>query len=321
MKNYTLAIGALALSLALAACGGGGSSSSGGLGGGIIPATPTPTVTPTAQPSPTTAPPTTSTVSGKVVQVTGPLSSSTWNFAEPTGCGSTVTSPCTTYPTPPPTLPSVNATPGVGSGIASATVYAVANAEVSGIPSHPIAVATTAPDGSFSITLPAGSPATIGLIAANGTFDPATGATVNNESLAHANVAVGNAATLYIDTLSPDEIGGFTALNQDRAAIGLAPITSDTLAEAYARATVSTVPGSPACTYAAPSWYPNLGGVGSLNIASDEDGPQLPAILQFDNSLWNNQADSIVGLAGLYQVPACGGVSFAANYYIEAYAL
>ena len=240
----------LLASVFLAACGGGG----GGSTASLTPSAPTsaPTGVPTT--APTTAPsssPQAATITGKVVQLAGPLSSSTWNLAAPSGCPAPQTnSPCTTYPTPIPSplLPTAASTPGVGPGIGGVHIYVTTlqGAVVNGIPQSPIASATTSPNGTFSISIPVSSMPTsapngvsVGLLAINGTsISSSTGTSNLGYTIAHADAQPGTAVTLYIDTLDGDKQSAFAWVNSFLASNDQPPIVADTVSQAVARLTV-----------------------------------------------------------------------------------
>jgi hypothetical protein len=305
----------LAALMMLAACGGGGGSTG---GGGLPPVISSPTTQPSAQPSTAPISGSATTVSGTVVQMTGPLSSQTWNLAAPTGCTG---GGCVTYPTPPPTLPSATATPGVGAGLAGVTVYAVPNADVAGIPATPLATATTGPSGAFSITLPKGT-SSVGLIALDGpSYNAQTGASSTGFTLGHTQVTAGSTtARLYVDTLSPDEQTAFESLNAARGA--LPPVSSDTLAQADARLAVAQQPGAATCDSTALlvsfTTYKAWGGVGSTGDQyGDGGGGQWSEIVTFQapyNGTWN-----FTGMAAVYQATACGTSPGVFNYYSVLY--
>lgn len=186
---------AVAAVAVLTACGGGSASSSGGV---MLPPTPTATQTPAA-------------IAGKVVQLAGPLA------ADGT--------------------PTVQSTPVAGAGIGGATVYVTANVHAAGtstIPAAPLATATTAPDGTFAITVPNGQ---YGVVVVDGSTIGTGGLSSGGYTQAHAMATTTTPVTLYLDTLTPAEQSGFAAYNAARAAlgIGLSPISSDTLAEAVVR--------------------------------------------------------------------------------------
>lgn len=313
-NRIVIIIGAIALSLALAACGGGGgSSSSGGLGGGVTPATPTPSAI---------------VLTGTVAQLTGPLSSSVWSLPAPGGCPAPTqpTVPCGVYPTPPPLLPTASAQVTAGAAISGATVYVVPANEVdiSGIPPTPIAIATTNPSGSFSFSV---SPSTlngattVGYIVVDGTSVNNDGATNLGYTLAHVVAPISSAPTLLIDRLSNDEESAFTALNDARLTANLPTISSDTIAQAVARLSVSLRPGASSCQDQIndSAVFASFGGIPEPTTAwEDTAGTQWPVVVTY-NSPWNTSAH-LAGLAALYDAPSCGGgATFGISYYAALY--
>lgn len=202
MKRIFFTIALLCSSSALAACGGGGGS--GGTGSSIPP----------TEPPPATATPAPLAIAGKVAQLAGPLAAN----------GS----------------PSPQSTPIAGAGIAGATVYVTAatTAALAAPTASPIATVTTAPDGSFTATLPASvKGGNVGLVAVNGTLGP-NGFTTSGYTVGHTLASVGTTnALLYVDTLTPNEQSGFVAYNAARLALGqgLPVATSDTTLEMTAR--------------------------------------------------------------------------------------
>jgi len=132
--------------------------------------------------------------------------------------------------------------------MADATIYVTTQAGVAtnGVPSNPIAVATTAPDGSFSIVVPAGTPANIGLVAVIGTtISTTTGTTNLGYTVAHADAIVGTPTNLFVDTLDGDEQ---YAIDVEEVALkngGYQPVVVDTMAQAMARLVAATGTTSP----------------------------------------------------------------------------
>lgn len=316
MKRLISILTFAVLSTSLAACGGGG--------GGALPATQA-TSAPTTQPTSTSQQ---TTISGNVAQMTGPLSSSTWNLAAPSGCppASDPSASCTSYPTPPPMLPNTSASPQAGTGVAGVTVYIVAaNAvDTNVIPTAPLATAVTNASGAFTATLSAstlGGATQVGLIAVNGTSIGSNGATNLGYTIAHAVVNVTAKPTLLIDTLSGDEQSAFTALNSDRAAASLAPIASDTIAQAVARLSVAQRPGTATCAdqISDGNYFSTFGGLPGTETAwEDTAGTQWSVIVNY-GSPWNS-ASHLAGLAALYSAPSCGGGFIAnINYYAAEY--
>lgn len=293
MKFSTVFAG-IAIIVAFAACGGGGGS---GGGGSIVPVT-------TPSPGSGTQ---SATISGNVVQMTGPLSSSTWNLAAPTGCPNSSTNGCASYSTSPPTLPSANATPGAGSGIAGATVYAVAtSANLSGTPSAPLAQATTGPTGSFSLTVSGATQ--VALVAVNGTPSPTTGS-ANGYTIAHAIATAGTPVTLYLDRLSGDEQSAFSALNEYRSQAGQTAIYADTILQADARLLVSQMVNAASCSPPATgAFFQTYTGLSSsLTSGTDVAGPQWYYVLGYGANYFSSASIGVGGLAALYQSDGCGG--------------
>jgi hypothetical protein len=283
----------------LAACGGGGSSA----GGSTLPVLPTaapPVVTPT--PTPTAAP----SLSGKVFQVAGPLASNA------TG------------------TPAPSATFAPGAAIAGATVYVTANGGqlTNGIPSQPLATATTGSDGSFTIpgTAIASANGTVGVVVVYGTtISATTGATDKGFTVAHASVTVipNQSISLYVDTLTPDEQSAFTALNADRAQAALPAVSSDTIAQAAARLIAAQMVGQSNCGpwNGAANAFAQLGGIGNVASWEDTAGPNWAAIINYE-SPWNAQTLPYAGLAAQYNAAPCGtGFVGPINYFAGEFVL
>lgn len=300
--------------MSLTACGGGGGIS-GGAGS---------TLPPQPQPSPTTTP---RVISGKLVHMTGPLSSQTWTLAAPSGCTTpkpgnpsyscdgpnncpdpNTNLPCATYPTPLPvsSLPQASATPGVGPGIGGATVYltTTAGAITNGVPANPIATATTAPDGTFSVTV-SGSSTQYGVVAVNGTsISASSGLTNLGFTVAHADATIGTPITLFVDTLDADETDAFTQLNSALTANNKPPVVADTLAQAAARLAAGTN------TFPSASGYISWGGAAgvTLGAANNQDGAYWGSGFAFaptNAPISLATPAAFAGLAATYATPCC----------------
>lgn len=195
-----LTLALVACATLLVGCGGGGST-----GSPTLPPGPTATATPTPS----------ATVSGKVAQLAGPLAAN----------GS----------------PSPQSTPVAGAGVAGVTVYitAATTAALVSPQASPLATATTAPDGTFSVTF--ANPtraASFGVVAVNGTTVGTNGVTNLGYTVAHEVVAAGSTTTLYVDTLTANEQAGFTAYNAARVSANMPAVESDTALEMAARLSI-----------------------------------------------------------------------------------
>ncbi len=202
------------LALTLTACGGGGGGTTGGGGSSTMPPTPTVIATP-------------ATLGGTVVSLAGPLSAA------------------------PSATPNASSTPAAGAPISGATVYLVAsNAALGGIPTSPLAVATTAPNGAFTLTEPTPTQGSYGIIVVDGTSVTNAGVTDRGYTLAHGVVSAGTQPTFYLDTLTASEQAGFSAYNAARATAGLPVVVSDTAAQMLARLSTHLVDASGSCSVA-----------------------------------------------------------------------
>lgn len=290
-------IATAAIALALAACGGGGGMGGSG-GGGIIPTTPPPSTT-------TPAPPT---ISGKVVQLAGPLAAG----ASPS--------------------PNPSSTPVAGAGIGGATVYVVPtynDAGTSAIPSSPVATATTAPDGTFSITVPSAT-TVYGLVVIDGTSIGANGLSSGGYTLAHsfANMtqpALSQNLTLYLDTLTANEQSGFVTYNAARVALGLPQVSSDTIAEAASRIGISANAATGTCQgwNAEYTTFLALGGLQptQASVGTQPSGPYYNTWASSDSASFPGQPGVIfASFAGptLGQPCPSSGSSLPRYYFDEA---
>ncbi|HVA29438.1 MAG TPA: hypothetical protein VNF68_14750 [Candidatus Baltobacteraceae bacterium] len=282
MKLSTLfAVSAIA---ALAACGGGGGGTT---GGGTMPPTPTATATPTPS----------ATLSGKVVQLAGPLAA---NGA-----------------------PTASSTPAAGAGIGGATLY-VTNATTAALvapQSSPLATVTTAPDGSFSVTFANPTKVTtFGVVAMNGTTVGTNGTTNLGYTIAHALVVPGSPSTLYLDTLTTNEQAGFTAYNAARTALSMPTVASDTALEMTARLEiVNNENGLCKSSSNISTEYQAFGGATLPGVAVAGDEPMTP----FYNT-WPSQISfpaqtglDFAGFAGPVSGPVCAGSTLPQNYFAE----
>jgi hypothetical protein len=300
-------IGLLAFALlgvSVAACGGGGSGTSSPI--------PTPTATPTTGaiitiPNPSPSPSSnTTTLSGHVYMLTGPLA--TQGLAAPSGCAGTQA--CASYPTAPPAsaLPGPQATPVAGAPVAGVTVYVTTTAgiAVANVPTSPIATATSAADGSFTVSVSA--PGTYGLYVANGSLASGSAVTSNGYAVTRTSASTGTAATVYVGALSPDEQSAFTTVNSQRVALGYAPITSDLTAQMAARVGVAQRIGAAACDDSGvAAVYSSLGGVPASGFTwEDTLGPSWSAIANYGSETVVNTSNvAFAGLAAVYQASAC----------------
>lgn len=267
--------------LSLAACGGGA-------GGGsltpIIASSPTPTPTPLA-------------ISGKVVQLSGPLAANG--------------------------TPDAQSTPAAGPGIGGATVY-VTSASTSAIAvptSSPIATATTAPDGSFTITLPKGSNSVVGVAVIDGATIEPNGATDRGFTVAHGIAVAGTPSTFYLDVLTQNEQAGFSAYNAARASNNLPTVSSDTAAEMASRLLIATDEAAQCHDKtSAFTAYMTFGGLsigGVQVIGAQSNTPYYSA--------WNSQLVftaqqnlDFAGFAGpLVGGPQCDNSALPQNYFAE----
>lgn len=282
--NARILVASLSL-VALAACGGGGSSAGGG--GAIPPAPPVATNAPVP-----------SSLTGRVVTLAGSLSAA----------GS---------------APAPSATLAPGAPVAGATVYVIPNgANVAGIPTAPLAIATTAADGSFSVAV-ASNVTTYGVVVVNGSTVNANGTTERGFTLAHGAATPGLATTFYLDTLTQDEQSAFSALNAKRAAAALRSVSSDTVAQAAARRSVAQRPGMATCDAAPGSSqaYAALGGnaPNGAPFWTDTAGPSWNAIIDY-MSPWNDATVSLAGFAAIYNGAPCGtGFVGPVNYFVGVY--
>ncbi len=282
------ACGTLALIPLLAACGGGGGGSSSGGGSATLPPTPIATQTPSA------------TIAGKVVQLAGPLAANG--------------------------TPTAQSTPAAGVGIGGATVYVTAatTAALAAPTASPIATATTAPDGSFSVTIPNAQAAEYGIVAVNGTLG-SSGFTSTGFTLGRALAAVNSTgAVLYVDTLTTNEQSGFTAYNAARTGAGMSAITADTAAQMAARLANANNEATGNCSGdpRVLAEYTALGGVTLGGTTAIGTQPTTPFYNTWATQIAFAQQASLdfAGFAGpIVGGPSCptSGSSLPQNYFSE----
>lgn len=270
----------------LVGCGGGGGSA----GSPMLPPTPTATATPISV-----------TLSGKVDQLTGPLAAN----------GS---------PTP-------QSTPVAGAGVAGVTIYVTAptTAALVSPQASPLATATSAPDGTFSVTVANPTRATsFGLVAMNGTMVGSNGATNRGYTISHAVVSGGSTTILYVDTLTGDEQAGFAAYNAARTSANMPAVESDTALEMTARLSIVNDEASGRCT-GDPNALFEYNGFGGVNLSGlAMIAPQ--STTPYYNT-WPSQITfpaqtglDFAGFAGPYSGPGCpppGAPAFNTNYFSE----
>jgi hypothetical protein len=273
--------------LALAACGGGGST------GSTLPPVQPPV---TAQPTPTPTP--TPMLAGRVVQLAGPLAA---NGA-----------------------PNAQSTPAAGAAIAGATVYVTAatDAALTSPQTSPLAVATTAPDGSWQVPAPTNTSGPFGVVVIDGTSIGANGVTNLGYTVAHGLTLPGDNGTYYLDTLTANEQSGFTAYNAARASSNMPLAVSDTTAQMTARVLLQTDVASQTCSATADAYtsYRTFGGALIANEQVIGDESNTPYYNSWSTQITFPQEVNLdfAGFAGPYiGGPICPGSTLPQNYFAE----